>query len=428
MVIMMTKKKTIWFGFTLIALLVVAGIAFADELEELRHSLIASYARSTEGALPNAAAGEAQVVSGEKATVRLTEAVASGSHTVVEFLITDFTLPADTDPAAPVSLHAAPLLNGDNLQLSGFTADTVLNASERREAGAIRFALELPPLAGEPAPATITFTRLQLMVDDPVQQRAETVDLGGPWTFRLSNQTISKVETRPIEKRQSSGPVTVVMTGEIQLSESETLIPFRLETPPGMEASTTGAPQLQFDGQTFGGQGGGPDQYAEREDATRHYSFPALPSLQTDFTVEIGPFLVTHENPVQVILDVKQLRNGGQVITVQGHSLRFVLTEGGEGMGFELRHEPADEADAHFMVKGKSYQSVQLVDDQGQTYTQSGGSALFEPEPEQAGRPRLKSATFRFAEPLNENASQLILTSETTGELIAPVQVDITAE
>jgi|GEM_PF-1592552 len=228
--------------------------------------------------------------------------------------------------------------------------------------------------------------------------------------------------TVPIDKRQSSGAVTLALEGEVRLSATETVIPFLLELPPGaltvdfMEASRIYYEELVLEGSI----GGGAENRPQGQDISGVFLFPPLPSTTTGFVVESGAFLTTWKRPVTVTLDVSQLEEGGQTVVVAGYPLRFEVAPAREGPGFEVIYRPTGRQSVPFMLRGRG-DPLDIRDDTGQVYTELGGTVDHDPE----NYLSVKSHTIRVGEPLSEGATQLTIYSLTTGEFSPSLAFEI---
>lgn len=425
MVVMSKKRRKTILAAFVITLVALGGVAFAaSRFDTIRDSLTGNFAPTQQVKSTDALTAPQTITRGET-TVTLQRADASGSQTALEFVIEDASFPNSVEGMQHI-WYDGPLIPGDGLHLDGFAGGGIApNVSSRREAGRIHLALELPPPAGFEKPVTVTFDSLTVRVDDPAQERSELRDLGGPWRFRINLQAPESLQGErafTTDKQESSGPVTVRLKGEIRLSATETLIPFVVEVPPGAQTvDIMGASKIHADGQVLKGSpssGGIGTQHGE--DVSGVFSFPALPPTATRFTFETGPLLTTRERPAEVILDVAQLQDGSQTVTVAGHSLHFELAPATEGPGFEITYEPVNLQSVPFMLRGPG-EPLEITDNLGQAYTEVGGTVDHDPENNYA----LKSHTIRVGEPLSEEAEQLTIYSPTTAEFTSPVRFEI---
>lgn len=402
----------------------VIGLVLVDvaRTDSILKSLTGSFVQSDTAPASNEAL---QTETVDETTVSLVKTTASPTHFVAEFIIKNPLLPPTLEEMTNYSLGPMPV--EEVLGLEGFDDTTGLanvNVSTRREAGQIRLALELPPLAGK-RPHVITIKQLVLSVDIPAEQRSQFYELPGPWQFTVEAQSgAAAVRQLPLDLQQRSSDVLVTLQGDMQLSETETLIPYRISSEAG-EATALGAPVLTVNGELL--QSRTRDNTvtvdAEAAQASNDWlSFPPLPGSATQVTLTIGPFLLNRAVEQQITLDVAQLENGGQIVQIDGQSFRFVLDDGRSGPGLALTYTPVDETGSRIMLRGlSSGEPLHAVDNLGTQYTEVGGTARFTSDE----RSLVKSHLIEFAEPLLDDVTEITLTSQFTGFIVDAVTFDI---
>ncbi|MEJ2749791.1 MAG: hypothetical protein P8183_18065 [Anaerolineae bacterium] len=365
-----------------------------------------------------------QTVTVDETTLSLVKTTTSPTHFVIEFVIKHPLLPPTLEEMTDYNL--APMPVDEMLALEGFDDTTGLSnvsVNTRREAGQIRLALELPPLAGK-GPHVITIKQLRLSVDIPAEERSQFYDLTGPWQFTVKPQAgAAAVRRLPLDLQQRSSDILVTVQGDMQLAETETLVPYWFSSEAG-EVASLSAPVLTVNGEPLHGR--------ERDNTTavdaqaeqagnRWLSFPPVPDSVSQVSLTLGPFMVDRAVEQQITLAVAQLQNGGQIVQIDGQSFRFTLDEG-DGPGLTLTYVPLDEKGSRIMLRGlSSGEPLQAVDDLGTQYTEAGGTADFTPDEHSL----LKSHTIEFAEPLLDNVKEITLTSQFTGFIVDAVTFDI---
>ena len=395
-------------------LLILAGLlgtAFVAK-DQLR-SLVRFYARPAQDTLPGALAQPQSVTLGDT-RVTLVRAVASASQTVVEFTIESPVL-AQVDASTELVLWSG-LQPGQDLHLTGFAEQALLNSRVTRREDAIHLVLELPPPATFGQPVTIQFDELTFLQIPPGAQRGEPIALGGPWRFQFTPQLppeLQGLRRIPVDQSASQDGISVYVE-ELRLSSTETLVVYRLDLPPGEYMEPLGAPTLRYGQTVLDGQ--------EKGDPTQPVSmlsFPALPEDVQQVELNFGPFLLSRHGPVELRLDLAALQGEGQVVQVENHRLRF-LPIAPIPEGFQLTYEPADPASAR-LVLGRPGGVLEVKDDRGNSYPAQGGILEFDPE----NGMLLKRHEIRLTGPLDEQATQLILRADLVGVIIDPVQLSI---
>ncbi|RME46631.1 MAG: hypothetical protein D6791_07795 [Chloroflexi bacterium] len=396
----------------MIALIILmAGAIFATR--RVPAPLVNLYARAIGQPTLNVLA-QPEVVTQGNTTITLKQAVASASHTVLEFTIENPAFPHDLEAMYNLSIFS-PLSPGKDLRLTGFARQAVFSRRESRQPGALRLTLELPAPASFEQPVTIEIKWLKVLEAQDGQQ-GQIRTLEGPWRFTFVPQVpeAQRRERRiPVQQIQSSDGVHVTVNS-VQISSTETVVTYRLQGPANEYVQMLGAPRLVYQSQTFDGRSKGDD-----EGDSRMTSFPALPLEARHFELNFGPFWVSQTSPVTVTLGVAELQAGGQTIQIGEHALHFQklrLTS----EGFQLAYVPAEAADPWFALAGPGA-VVQVTDDLGQHYVSGGESLDFDPQRGMA----VEKQTFRLTQPLNEEATQLNIYVDRTGRVVAPVNFQI---
>ncbi|MFW5943194.1 MAG: hypothetical protein ACOCXI_15425 [Chloroflexota bacterium] len=410
-----TMRRSTVLLLILAFLVMASGTALAAGVLPVPRPLLQLYARVVGGEAPSALPEPQSQTHGEL-TVTLVDAVASSSQTVVELLIEHPDFPTSREEMAGVTLGPG-LLVGQDLHLSGFREQEVRMRHVRREAGALRLVLELPPPASFEEPMAITMDAVPLFVETG-DGRRESLTFDGPWRFEFTPQVEEaqqRQERFAVNQTATTGPIAITV-GEVSLSATETVVAVHFEAPPDVAWSTLRVLELHYEGRRFdgrqlpvNGQRGGDNQL---------WSFPALPPGAEAFELVFNPMWYFVPDEVELALDVAQLRSGSQTALVKEHTLIFELSDSPESAGFQLAYRPADESSEHFLL-GAEGDWPALADDRGNEYTLSGGNLSFDPA---RGFAVEEHALYTQA-PLHEEATTLYFRVEETGRVTEAVRM-----
>lgn len=260
-----------------------------------------------------------------------------------------------------------------------------------------------------------------LSVDIPEEQRSKRIVLdGGPWNFEFTPVGNNILRTFPVMQNYQSEHFTIFMDGEVKLSNTETIVPLQIQLPPSVEEVFPMDVSMLFEEQSFSGRVKATQLLGDELTPVSNYSFPALPPSAKSFVIETGPFQITRHHPIALELDVAKLQEDGQIIKVGEYDLHFQILHASDEQGFALKYTPV-EKDTTFMLKGRGSDSIELVDDQGNAYSEIGGRF----KQDWRNNYALTSHRIDFAKPLSDNATRLTLTVGTTSIMSESVRFEI---
>lgn len=402
----------------ILAFLVMAtGTALAARVLPVPRPLLQLYARVVGDEAPSALPEPQSQTRGEL-TVTLVDAVASSSQTVVEVLIEHPDFPKSREGMEGVTLGPG-LLVGQDLHLSGFREQEVRMRHVRREAGALRLVLELPPPASFEESLIITLDAIPLNVEaDSQTGQRDFHTFDGPWRFEFTPR-VEEVQQRheqfAVNRSTTTGPITI-RVNDVSLSATEMVISVHFDAPPHIDWSTLRVPEVHYGDQRLDGRQ--LPVNGERDGETQLWSFPALPAGVGSFELLFNPLWYFVEDEVELAFDVAQLREAPQMVRVGNQHLTFELSPSLESDGFRITYRPADEESAHFLL-GAQHPPPALADDLGNQYTLSGGNLSFDPERGFA----VEEHAFYTQAPLHEEATMLYFRVEETGRVTEAVRM-----
>jgi len=380
---------------------IMGGLVLVSRNPSRPGQMTSLFVRPASGTASNILSTE-QVITVGQTTVRLVSVVPSASQTVIELVIEDpFIAPGSPPTFIPP--------RGRNLLLEGFATTEVQRSASASEPGRQRHVMDLAPFSEPGGKAVLEIP--YLIRRNPETRRQEQVQ--GPWRFEFDRilPLVAAFEKRfVVDKALELDGVTVALTS-VHLSDSETVVEYRIESSPDTFLIETGVSWLEYDGNTYKGQGKGPGSTSP-SDRPHVVAFPALPRDVREFKISVPPPLVARPNAAELTLELPSRSGGGtyaldQVVQVGSALFRFtsLTVLGGQ---FELLYEPANEAASWLALVEGPPPWEDAIDDLGNTYEQN-YFTLSGSRAEGKKLVFLASETLRFSGSLAPAASQLTL-------------------
>ncbi len=405
--------------FIVIVSVVIASIVVTKDViaekSSIDNSLLAS-----RYALPNAIESVQEKTIGDT-TVRLIYVIPSATETLIELEVLDPTI----TEGARGTLFMAPRSN-INLIMYGFQTNEILGSPEIKVMqGSQRILLNLSPLENVYAEATIELKDIQK--HNPAT--GELTTIAGSWRFtftpKVQAEQLSLRDFDIAQYRQINNIRIRLQRGRI--SATETLIYSQIEMPEGVP-EYLGQASLEFDEKILGET----NRYKVEDSVV--FSFPPVPADVDMVAVVFAPTISSDGPAVQVTIPLsdyqKQLSasqssiNIDQVVNINGEKLRFTKLTQHDGF-FTLQYEPAYITEYGGLLlagQGPLTDILTIMDDKGNTYPGRGAGTVFDAT---EGH-RLKRQLINFTGYLDQEASELSMTAQSTAVITGPFEFEFT--